>query len=75
MMAMAAMRVMDFSFVISHNGYKRVPVSVPVSITSLMTFLRRTCVDFIPVGICCESYDSDLLKYGEADDYSGTLPT
>ena len=75
MMAMAATRVMDFSFVISHDGYKRVPVSVPVSITSLMIFLRRTCVDFIPAGIRRESYESDLLKYGEADDYSGTLPT
>ena len=64
MMAMAAARVMDFSFVISCDGYKHVPVSVPVSITSLMIFLSRTCVNFIPVGMRHESYKSDLLKYG-----------
>jgi len=75
MMATTAARVMGFSFVISHDGYKRVPVTIPVSITSLMTLLRRTCVDFDPVGICRESYGSDLLKYGEADNYSATLPT
>ena len=75
MMAMAAARVMDFSIVISHNGYKRIPVTIPVSITSLMVFLRRTCVDFIPVGIRRESYGSDLLNYGEADNYSDTSPT
>ena len=75
MMAMAAARVMDFLFVISRDGYKRVPVSVPVSITSLMIFLRRTCVDLIPVGIRRESYESDLLKYEGADNYSDTLPT
>jgi len=75
MMAMAAARAMDFSFIISHDGYKRVPVTVPVSITSLVIFLRRTCVDFIPVGIRCESYGSDLLEHGEADNYSDTLPT
>ena len=75
MMAMAAARVMGFSFVISHDGYKRVPVTIPVSIASLMIFLRRTCVNFIPAGTRRESYEFDLLKYGEADNYSDTLPT
>ena len=60
---------------ITQRGYKRVPVTVPVSITSLMIFLRRTCVDFNPVGIRRESYGSDLLKHGEAENYSDTLPT
>jgi hypothetical protein len=75
MMATTAARVMGFSFVISHVGYERVPVTVPVSITSLMILLRRTCVDFNPAGIRRESYGSDLLKYGEADNHSDTLPT